>query len=174
MTETYSEIPQEDRRRIGGVVVSDAYDLVAEHAIGTPSDYEEAYREIAVLTRYQLEQAGKDVQPSRTPNASLPPLNPDAKRRTMLVEIEVGEDFEKRLDNQWEVEREIHADRYRWSWTDESKLAAANKKVEQYQKAIRFVVADLEGNSDSRVRGGFILIENHRIDNLLSQLAEGK
>ena len=53
---------------------------------------------------------------NHTPNANLPPLVPDGPRRTMLVKIEVSADFTKRLDNQWEVEREIHADRWSWSW----------------------------------------------------------
>ncbi len=55
-----------------------------------------------------------------TPDASLPPFEPDAtKRRKMLIEIEVSANFEKRLDNQWEVEREINADRWSWRWSDE-------------------------------------------------------
>lgn len=40
-------------------------------------------------------------------------------RRKMIITIEVAEDFEKRLDNQWMVEREIHADRWSWRWADE-------------------------------------------------------
>lgn len=51
-----------------------------------------------------------------TPDASLPPLDPDAPKRKMIIEVEVAEDFEKRLDNQWMVEREIHADRWSWRW----------------------------------------------------------
>jgi hypothetical protein len=51
-----------------------------------------------------------------TPNTSLPPLVPDGPRRRMLIEIEVSANFEKRLDNQWEVEREINADRWLWHW----------------------------------------------------------
>lgn len=50
------------------------------------------------------------------PDAKLPPLVPDGPRRKMLIEIEVSANFEKRLDNQWEVEREINADRWSWSW----------------------------------------------------------
>jgi hypothetical protein len=57
-----------------------------------------------------------DIDAQRTPNAKLPPLVPDGPRRAMLVEIKVGANFEKRLDNQWEVEREIHADRWNWHW----------------------------------------------------------
>lgn len=52
----------------------------------------------------------------RTPNASLPPLDPTAARRKMVITIEVAADFEKRLDNQWMVEREIAADRWTWQW----------------------------------------------------------
>lgn len=52
------------------------------------------------------------------PNAELPPLSNGPKRK-MLIEIEVAADFEKRLDNQWMVEREIHADRWAWKWADE-------------------------------------------------------
>ena len=52
---------------------------------------------------------------SGTPNVNLPPLG-DGPRRKMLIEIEVSADFEKRLDNQWMVEREIHADRWAWRW----------------------------------------------------------
>lgn len=51
-----------------------------------------------------------------TPNAALPPLDPTAPRRKMVVTIEVAADFEKRLDNQWMVEREIAADRWSWEW----------------------------------------------------------
>lgn len=54
-----------------------------------------------------------------TPNVDLPPFVPDGPRRKMLVEIEVSADFENRLDNQWEVEREIHADRWNWRWAPE-------------------------------------------------------
>jgi len=54
-----------------------------------------------------------------TPDTSLPPLVPDGPRRKMLITIEVSANFEKRLDNQWEVEREINADRWSWRWADE-------------------------------------------------------
>lgn len=59
-----------------------------------------------------------DISPARTPDPSLPPLG-DGPRRTMMIEIEVSADFESRLDNQWMVEREIHADRWTWRWADE-------------------------------------------------------
>jgi len=51
-------------------------------------------------------------------NASLPPLV-EGPRRKIRITIEVAVDFEKRLDNQWEVEREINADRWTWDWLDE-------------------------------------------------------
>ncbi len=55
-----------------------------------------------------------------TPDSSLPPLDPTTTRRKMVITIEVAEDFEKRLDNQWMVEREINADRWSWRWADET------------------------------------------------------
>lgn len=57
-------------------------------------------------------------QKAATPNATLPPLNPDGPRRKMLIEVEVNAGFEKHLNNQWEVEREIAADRWSWQWAD--------------------------------------------------------
>lgn len=53
-----------------------------------------------------------------TPNVALPPLDPTTPRRKMVITIEVAADFEKRLDNQWMVEREIAADRWTWEWAD--------------------------------------------------------
>lgn len=58
--------------------------------------------------------------PQRTPDPTLPPLDPDAPRRAILVRVEVAADFERRLDNQWMVEREIHADRWSWDWAPEA------------------------------------------------------
>lgn len=46
----------------------------------------------------------------------------------MLVEIEVSADFEKRLDNQWMVEREINADRWSWQWKDNDRLAQLERE----------------------------------------------
>lgn len=57
--------------------------------------------------------------PGCTPNVSLLPLG-EGPRRKIIIEIEVTADFEKRLDNQWMVEREIHADRWAWRWPSES------------------------------------------------------
>lgn len=51
----------------------------------------------------------------RTPNASLPPLG-DGPRREIAVTVSVPADWERRLDMQWVLEREIHADRWRWEW----------------------------------------------------------
>lgn len=56
--------------------------------------------------------------PGYTPNSKLPPIG-GGPRRKMLVEIEVCADFGTRLDNQWMVEREIHADRWKWRWANE-------------------------------------------------------
>ncbi len=56
--------------------------------------------------------------PGHTPKPGLPPLG-EGPRRKMLLEIEVSADFEKRLDNQWMIEREIHADRYTWRWSND-------------------------------------------------------
>lgn len=53
-----------------------------------------------------------------TPNPALPRLNPNPNRRKMIIEIEVGADFASRLDNQWEVEQEIRADRWLWDWKE--------------------------------------------------------
>lgn len=52
-----------------------------------------------------------------TPNAALPPLG-DGPRRKLLVEVDVPADWENRLDMQWVLEREIHADRWIWKWKD--------------------------------------------------------
>jgi len=53
-----------------------------------------------------------------TPNPSLPPLG-DGPRRPLLVEVNVPTDWEKRLDMQWVVEREVHADRWNWRWPED-------------------------------------------------------
>jgi hypothetical protein len=55
--------------------------------------------------------------PGLTPNPKLPPLG-DGPRRKILIAVEVTADFEQRLDNQWMVEREIHADRWSWRWAE--------------------------------------------------------
>lgn len=51
-----------------------------------------------------------------TPDPTLPALDPDAPKRDILIRVAVAENFEKRLDNQYMVEREIHADRWQWEW----------------------------------------------------------
>jgi hypothetical protein len=68
----------------------------------------------------QTDIAGLIDQAFATPNASLPPLDPDTPRRKMVITIEVAADFERRLDNQWMVEREVAADRWSWAWADET------------------------------------------------------
>lgn len=84
----------------------------------------------------------------KTPNASLPPLDPD-KRRKMLIEIEVAEDFEHRLDNQWMVEREIHADRWSWNWKpSDDALAAALAEVEKWKACAERLSGALQGVLD--------------------------
>ncbi len=54
-----------------------------------------------------------------TPDPSLPPLG-DGPRRKITITVEVPADWEKRLDMQWVLEREIHADRWNWEWPSES------------------------------------------------------
>lgn len=54
-----------------------------------------------------------------TPDSKLPRFDPDKPRRKLLITIEVPEDFERRLDMQWVIEREIHADRWSWNWPPE-------------------------------------------------------
>ena len=56
----YSEIPEEKRGEIGNQVVLDAYDIVGELAIGDETDYEQAYKKLAVIARYEKEQLEKD------------------------------------------------------------------------------------------------------------------
>jgi hypothetical protein len=53
-----------------------------------------------------------------TPVTSLPRFSPDTPRRKIVVTIEVPEDWEQRLDMQWCIEREIHADRWSWNWPE--------------------------------------------------------
>jgi hypothetical protein len=50
-----------------------------------------------------------------TPNASLPPLG-EGPRMKIHVTVEVPENWAQRLDMQWVLEREIHADRWSWDW----------------------------------------------------------
>lgn len=78
----------------------------------------------------------------QTPDAKLPPLVPDGPRRKMLIQIEVSADFERRLDNQWEVEREINADRWSWRWADQDPSA---------QRVAEHIVTMVEGLSASSI-----------------------
>ena len=48
-------------------------------------------------------------------NDSLPPIG-DGPRKTICVKVDVPADWESRLDMQWVIEREIHADRWSWTW----------------------------------------------------------
>jgi hypothetical protein len=52
-----------------------------------------------------------------TPNVDLPPMV-DGPTRKILVEVDVPENWETRLDMQWVLEREIHADRWIWKFKD--------------------------------------------------------
>jgi hypothetical protein len=61
-----------------------------------------------------------------TPNASLPPLG-DGPRRKILITVEVPANWESRMDMQWVLEREIHADR--WSWNFPGAVNAAAREL---------------------------------------------
>ncbi len=75
----------------------------------------------SVAGSHMLEYRGERISPPCiTPNVKLPPLDPTGPRRGIVIHIEVAADFENRLDNQWMVEREIHADRWNWKWADTS------------------------------------------------------
>ncbi len=67
-----------------------------------------------------------------------PPAEAKEKSRKMLVEIEVSADFEKRVDNQWMVEREINDDRWSWRWAGslEDTCAKAQADVAKLREAI--------------------------------------
>ncbi len=69
--------------------------------------------------------------PGYTPNAKLPPIG-TGPRRKMLVSVDVAEDFEKRLDNQWMVEREVLSDRWSWNWATPLKLKEPEDTAENY------------------------------------------
>jgi hypothetical protein len=73
--------------------------------------------------------------PTRTPDPTLPPLG-SGPRRKILIEIEVSADFEKRLDNQWMVEREIHADRWKWRWAVSPHEERAGRMYTAYCAAV--------------------------------------
>lgn len=89
--------------------------ILAEFAYTSPpADYPDIARHVANHIAAHRNRIGMT-----TPDATLPPLDPTGPRRKMVVEIEVSADFEKRLDNQWMVEREIHADRWSWGWADD-------------------------------------------------------
>lgn len=88
-----------------------------------------------------------------TPDTSLPPLG-DPPRRKMLVEIEVSADFEKRLDNQWMVEREINADRWSWQWKDSDRLAQLERDNAALRGALEGVMQQVkEGRLVRDIRG---------------------
>lgn len=64
--------------------------------------------------------------PAFTPNASLPPIG-DGPRKKIMVEVEVPADWIDRLDMQWVLEREIHADRWNWQWPQYRTSAAGTR-----------------------------------------------
>lgn len=53
--------------------------------------------------------------PGNTPDSKLAPLG-SWPRVPIAITINVPVDWKSRLDMQWVVEREIHADRWSWSW----------------------------------------------------------
>lgn len=73
-----------------------------------------------------------------TPDPSLPPLVPEGPRRDMLIRISVSANFEKRLDNQWEVEREIQADRWQWEWAGRQKAESLKACEDAFSKGWDF------------------------------------
>ena len=79
----------------------------------TPHDKEYVDRLRQISDKFKNENM-TITGPGHTPNSKLLPLG-SGKRKKMIIEIEVTEDFEKRLDSQWMIEREIHADRYSWT-----------------------------------------------------------
>lgn len=92
---------------------------VAENPLTLPQWLNHAYEEALDFAIY-LKRAGDFnsttlAGPGLTPNAKLPPIG-GPLRRKIVIEVEVPADFESRLDNQWTVEREIHADRWNWNW----------------------------------------------------------
>jgi hypothetical protein len=76
---------------------------------------------VAEIDAWNREREGvemSDPHTHETPNASLPPLG-DGPRRKILVTVEVPANWESRMDMQWVLEREIHADRWSWTWPKE-------------------------------------------------------
>ena len=81
-----------------------------------------------------MKQAADEIERLRaqlqTPNASLPPLG-DGPRRDLVVTVSVPANWESRLDMQWVLEREIHADRWRWNsfFSHSSGISARMSKI---------------------------------------------
>lgn len=62
-----------------------------------------------------LAAAPSPTAPPSTPNASLPLLG-EGPRTKIQITVEVPPNRPNRLDMQWVLEREIHADRWAWNW----------------------------------------------------------
>jgi hypothetical protein len=108
------------------------------HGLHLQTNGKGGYQGISASDAWEAWQAALKILPATTPNASLPPLVPEGPRREMLIRISVSADFEKRLDNQWEVEREIAADRWSWEWADES----SKSRLKGLRQALGFVEND--------------------------------
>lgn len=68
-----------------------------------------------LLEGYALRKLLRSELPTSTPNSALPPIG-DGPRRNLVVTVSVPENWESRLDMQWVLEREIHSDRWSWTW----------------------------------------------------------
>ena len=68
--------------------------------------------------------------PAKTPNSVLPPLG-DGPRRTILVSVDVPANWTERMDMQWVLEREIHADRWSWQWAPETPNEQVQPRAER-------------------------------------------
>lgn len=85
------------------------------------------------VARYECELAAtpSPTPPARvalsTPDASLPPIG-EGPRRKINVTVEVPENWEQRLDMQWVLEREIHADRWSWNWPP-ARVALSDEQI---------------------------------------------
>ena len=76
---------------------------------------EEGAANAEIIKRLERELA--EVLKVETPDSTLPPLG-GGPRKTLIVEVEVPENWEQRLDMQWVLEREINADRWKWNWSE--------------------------------------------------------
>lgn len=81
--------------------------------IHLPKHYDKTWWRFEPL--YTRAALSEQPAPPTTPNAALPPLG-DGQRKKISVTVEVPENWAQRLDMQWVLEREIHADRWSWNW----------------------------------------------------------